>query len=239
MALLPTPGVRSLSISGVTGPTRESAGVTTYGGMTEDEYIAELKKRWPRRPPPSLTFFVKRTMQPDRELPLRREFESPRGLRIRSVTGAILAIMVTSLLVLLLLDPFGWLAGRREVHEAKKLVALSFGAILVPSLGGIWYLLVAPVRWGVIVGGGYCRWSSRDDYLVFRSEDPRQFWSLWRINLYFLVAACSIGTWCSIASVQHLRKVQAALNETAPGNGAIVAPVHGAPPRPAVPEQRR
>jgi hypothetical protein len=67
------------------------------------------------------------------------------------------AIVITGLFLLILFDPFGWLDGPPRVHEAKKWVVLSIGGILVPAFAGIWFLLIAPLRWGVIVGGGYGR----------------------------------------------------------------------------------
>ena len=138
-------------------------------------------------------------MQLDKEARSKEEFESLRGQRIRGATGVLLGIVITGLFLLLLFDPFGWLAGSPQVHDAKKWVALSFGAIVVPCIAGIWFLLVGPVRWGVIIGGLPGRSSSRD-YLIFRSQDPRRFWLTWRINLYVLI--CPLASAFGAASLR-------------------------------------
>src|ERR1044071_6826393 len=144
-------------------------------------------------------------MQRDSESRLRQDFESPRGLRIRGAFGATVASIVAGLLLILLLDPLGWLAGPPAIHEAKKYVALSLGAIMLPCIGGIWFLVVAPLRWGAIIGGNP---KSAKEYLVFRSEDPRRFWSIWRVNVLILLAGFGTAIWCSTASIRHLRDVQ-------------------------------
>jgi len=105
---------------------------------------------------------------------------------------------------------------------------------MLPCIGGIWFLVIAPLRWGAIIGGNP---NSANEYLVFRSEDPRRFWSIWRLNVLMLIAGFAIAIWCSAGSIRHLRHLQAALNETAAGNGAVAAPAHSALPLRAVPEQ--
>src|SRR5437016_10755012 len=115
-------------------------------------------------------YFVAARMQKEKEQLLRQDYESPRSLKSKGLMAAIFLAVLTGILIFVLFDPLGWLAGSPAVHDAKKYIALSIGAILLPCVGGIWFLVIAPVRWGVI--------TSFDDHLVFRSEEPGRFWSL-------------------------------------------------------------
>jgi len=82
-----------------------------------------------------------------------KKFGSDRSLIHRAVSVSrymgVFFLHVVGLLLLLLFDPFGWWPSA-AIHEAKKMVALSVGAILLPALADL--VLVIASSMGTIIG---------------------------------------------------------------------------------------
>src|SRR5947207_11947097 len=102
---------------------------------------------------------------------LKKEFESPRGQLKFAFTGLLFLAGGAATLCILLLDPLGLLSGPPAVHEAKKWLAVGICFVWIPVLGGIWFMILRPLKTGIVSGGS----KYRAAYVVLRSEEPARF----------------------------------------------------------------
>jgi hypothetical protein len=135
---------------------------------------------------------------------LRREFHSPRYQLRLGLMGFVFVVVGVAALLLVTFDPFGWLAGDHPVREAKKLIAGSTCFILLPTLAGVWFMIVRPLQTGVIVSTR----KSEASRLVMRSEDPAGFRGLIIWNGIMLLAALGFGLYCLIGGIRDLQKAK-------------------------------
>jgi Na+/phosphate symporter len=106
---------------------------------------------------------------PDNEL--KKEFESPRNRLRFGLMGLAFLTLGAVMLLVILFDPLGWLAGTPPAHEAKKWIAMSICFVLVPALAGIWFMIIRPFQTGVITSSS----KYQAPHVILRSEDPSGF----------------------------------------------------------------
>src|SRR5262245_1588013 len=84
---------------------------------------------------------------------LKKEYESPRVQLRLGIIGLVAFVLLSATFLTLFFDPFRWLAGPPEVHEAKKWIALCICFILFPGVSGIWFMVICPLRTGITTRG--------------------------------------------------------------------------------------
>jgi hypothetical protein len=156
---------------------------------------------------------------------LKREFHSPRNQLQLGLMGLIFLAVGVVALLFLTFDPLSWLAGDPPVREAKKVIAMSICFILLPTLAGVWFMMVRPLQTGVVVSTR----RSGTTKVILRSEDPAGFRSLIWWNGFMLVAALSIGLYCLVGGIRDLQKAKTlTASERAASNPAGSPPAESA-----------
>ena len=114
--------------------------------------------------------------------------------------------------ILLLFDPFDWLSGSPEVHEAKKGIALSI-TIISLVLSASWLMIFHPLQTGMIQVGGWPNVMMFSSFprLVLRSSAPVRFRFRVFLNGVMLAAMVAFAAGLLIVSLKDLQKAKAAM----------------------------
>src|SRR5262249_44540215 len=137
---------------------------------------------------------------------------TPRGPMKKFALLSLAAVTVTAACLLLLFDPFNWLAGTPPVHDAKKRIALSLCLIFLFGIPGIWFMIIQPLQTGVtLIDVRPYTWALRE---LLRSGHPLRF--RFNIFLHFILLAVlfAVAITFLIASIRDLEKAQSAIPPT-------------------------
>jgi hypothetical protein len=140
---------------------------------------------------------------------LKAEFESSRGQLRLGVTGIVLGGLGIAIFLTLLFDPFKLLGGPPPVHEAKKWIALCICGIWLPGLFGVWFMVIQPLKCGVVIVGGWSKFGNSPLRLVLRSEAPARFRFRILLNCMLLAAVFAIGVGSLRSFIRDLEKARA------------------------------
>lgn len=139
------------------------------------------------------------------EKELKREFKSPRNQWRFAITSLAIVALVTVAFMVTFFDPLGWFSGSHDLREAKKGVTISVCFIWLPMIAAVWFLVIRPLRTGVVSGGS----KYRTPYLVLRSEQPRKFQSeIWG-NVFLIIFGFAVAVWTLNGFIHDWRKAKA------------------------------